>query len=223
MKPVFFFVFLVLSCLAMGQTLDGISAPVSRTVSLAADEATFSVAIGASLDATPAQVKEALQAAGLPNPTVVATGLGMDQNRALSGPVLAIYSASVVIPSGSAIETAKGLDRLRNDLKSPLQSLQYSVAFNPSQAKVDAMRAVVLPQLLDDSRKLAQSLAAASGVKVGAIRWISDTAGGVVPTGLQRNGDFTSLLGAVILTAPFGAPSSTQYTYSLNVVFATAP
>ena len=39
------------------------------------------------------------------------------------------------------------------------------------------MRQVVLPQLLDDSRKLAQSLAAAAGVRLGAIRSISDSAG----------------------------------------------
>lgn len=222
MKLAFFFVFLAFS--SMAQTLDGISAPVSRTVNMAADEATFNIAITAALDATPAQVKEALQSAGLPNPTVVASGLGMEQNRVFSGQVVVVYSASVTIPSGSAIETAKGLERLRGDLKAPLQSLQYSVSFNPSQAKVDAMRLVVLPQLLDDARKLAQSLATASGVKAGAIRWISDTAGGAgAPTALARNGDFSVLLGAYLYVAPYAVPSSMQYTYSLNVVFATAP
>jgi hypothetical protein len=101
------------------------------------------------------------------------------------------------------------------------------VAVNPSQATVDAMRQVVMPQLLDDSRKLAQSLAAANGVKVGAIRSISDSAGTiggvyVVPTAVQRSGDFSVVTG---LPSVFGnlpsLPSSTQYTFYVGVVFTT--
>jgi uncharacterized protein YggE len=131
-----------------------------------------------------------------------------------------LYSATVALPAGSAMDTAKSLEALRTHLPDPLQSLQYSVAFNPSQATVDAMRQVVMPQLLDESRKLAQSLAAATGVKLGAIRSIGDSAGVyavLVPTPVLRLGDF--LLG----TLSSSLPSSTQVTFSLNVVFATAP
>jgi hypothetical protein len=76
----------------------------------------------------------------------------------------------------------------------------------------------VLPQLLDDSRKLAQSLAAAAGVKLGAIRAIGDAAGVYAILGgatFLRAGDFSSV-------TQFSLPSSTQVTFSLNVVFATA-
>jgi uncharacterized protein YggE len=89
------------------------------------------------------------------------------------------------------------------------------------------MRQVVTPQLLDDSRKLAQSLAAAAGVKLGAIRSISDSAGIVggigVPTAAARNGDFSAILGALPSIVSYPLPSSTQYTFSINVVFAVAP
>jgi uncharacterized protein YggE len=93
------------------------------------------------------------------------------------------------------------------------------MAVNPSQATVDAMRQVVMPQLLDDSRRLAQSLAAANGVKVGAIRSISDSAvavGGVyvpVPMLVAIYDPLTGNLPSL--------PSSTQYTFYVNVVFAT--
>src|SRR5260370_11931042 len=108
---------------------------------------------------------------------------------------------------------------LRPHLPAPLQSLQYSVAFNPSQVTVDAMRQVVLQQLLDDSRKLAQSLAAAAGVGLGAIRSISDSAG--------RSGFLGNIVPVLVLNPFVGAPypqppSSTQYTLSLNRVFARA-
>ena len=113
------------------------------------------------------------------------------------------------------------LEALRTHLPAPLQSLQYSVAFNPSQATVDAMRQTVLPQMLDDSRNLAQSLAAASGVKLGAIRSIGDSAG--VSAGYVNGTFAVSLLGPVTGGILASLPSGTQYTYSLSVIFATVP
>jgi hypothetical protein len=213
-----YLLFIVLSCVATAQTFEGISAPASRTVTLAADEAAFTITVAATLDSTQQQVKQALQNAGLPNPTVVATGLGQDSSAWFAGAAQMLYSATVALPAGSAIDTAKSLETLRTHLPAPLQSLQYAVAFNPSQTTVDAMRQVVMPQLLDDSRKLAQSLAAAAAVKLGAIRSISDSAGVyaiLVPTAAFRAGDFSSV-------TQYSLPSSTQVTFSLNVVFATA-
>ena len=81
MRHASFVLFTVLSCAATAQTLDGINAPVSRTVTIPADEAAFTIIAAGSLDSTPQQVKQALQNAGLPNPTVVAIGLGQDSSR----------------------------------------------------------------------------------------------------------------------------------------------
>ena len=219
MKHLLLLLLPVLSCVATAQTFEGINAPASRTVTLTADEAAFTIAVAATLDSTQQQVKQALQNAGLPNPTVVATGLGQDASTYPPGAAQILYSATVAIPAGSAMDTAKRLETLRTHLPAPLQSLQYAVAFNPSQTTVDAARQVVMPQLLDDSRKLAQSLAAAAGVKLGAIRSIGDSAGVyalVTPTAVARNGDFS-------LGIPyFPLPSRTQYTFSLNVIFFTA-
>jgi Protein of unknown function (DUF541) len=218
-----------LACAATAQTFDGINAPVSRTVTLTADEAAFTITAAGTLDSTQPQVKQALQSAGLPNPTVVAIGLGQDNSIYPPGAAQILYSATVAIPAGTAMDAAKALETLRSHLPAPLTSLQYSVAFNPSQAALDAARQVALPRLLDDARKSAQTLAAAAGVKVGAIRYINDSAGVYAyvgnigaPAG-QRSGDFSSL-GTFLLGVPsVSLPSSTQYTFSLNVVFATAP
>ncbi len=220
MKHLFLILFPVLACVAAAQTLDGISAPVSRTVTLTADEAAFTITIAATLDSTQQQVKQALQSAGLPNPTVVATGLGQATTEWFAGPAQILYAATATIAAGSAMDTAKLLETLRAHLPDPLQSLQYSVAFNPSQATVDAMRQTVLPQMMDDSRNLAQSLAAASGVKLGGIRSIGDSAG---VYGYKIGTFAVSLLGPVTGGILASLPSGTQYTYSLSVIFATVP
>ena len=115
-----FLLFTVLACAATAQTLDGIYAPASRTVTLTADEAAFTIAVAATLDATQQQVKQALQNAGLPNPTVVATGLGQDTPAWFVSPVQLLYSATVTIAAGSAINTAKSLETLRTHLPDPL-------------------------------------------------------------------------------------------------------
>ena len=215
-----------LTCVATAQTFDGINAPASRTVTLTADEATFTITVAAGLDATQQQVKQALQNAGLPNPTVVATGLGQATSQWFATPVQMLYSATASIAAGSAIDTAKNLESLRTSPPDPLQSLQYSVTFNPSQAKIDAMSQTLIPQLMNDSRRLAQSLASAAGVKLGAVRSISDSpgaAGAVLAyAGLfsaQRGGNFSAILGAL----PFIAPSNLQATFSIPVVFAGTP
>jgi hypothetical protein len=220
MRYASFVLFTVLSCVATAQTLDGINAPASRTVTIPADEAAITIIAAGSLDSTPQQVKQALQDAGLPNPTVVAIGLGQD-SRYPPSPAQMLYSATVTIAAGSAIDTANRLEALRTHLPAPLQNLQYSVAFNASQAKVDDMRQALLPQLMAQSRRLAESLASAAGIKLGAVRAISDAGGVYGLIAASRNGDFSSvLLGYPSALLP---PSGTQYTFYLNVVFATAP
>ena len=205
--------------IAAAQSADGINAPVSRTVTLDGDEAAFSMTVAATLDSTSQQVKEALQNAGLPNPTVVATGLVQATTQWFAGPVQMLYSATATIAAGSAIDTAKSLEALRTLLPAPLQSLEYTVAVRPSQAAVDATRQTVLPLLLEESRKLAESLAAATGIKVGAIRSISDSGG--IYAYVNRSAAFLYDPLTTSLSSPLS--SSTQFTYSLNVVFAAAP
>jgi hypothetical protein len=229
MRTIFPLLLVTLAWLAAAQTPDGISAPVSRTLALTADEADFTITVAAAIDSTQQQVKEALENAGLPNPTVVATSLSQDTSTYPPGAAQIRYSATVAISTGSALDTARRLETLRFHLPSPLQNLQYSVAFNPSQATVDAIRQVVWPQLLGDSRKLAQSLASAAGVKLGAIRSISDSAGvAAVPqvvTATFLLGVFRPLLKqqAALSDTPASPLPSTQYTFYLNVVFAAAP
>jgi len=219
-----FFV-LIFSGIASAQVSDGISASVNRSVTLTADEAAFQIVVGATLDGTQQQVKQALQAAGLPNPTVVATRLSQDTSSVPVAQVQIVYLGTVTIAAASARDAAKSLETLRAQLPAPLRSLQYSVAFQASQAAIDSMRLTLLPQLVAEAQSKAQSLTAAAGVKLGAIMSISDSQGGAVggvlsgaPAAYARVGDFS---GSGFILAGYPAATN-QYTFYLNVLFHTA-
>jgi uncharacterized protein YggE len=204
----------IFACIASAQFANGLSASGSRTVTFTADEAAFTMVATTNLDGTGQQVKQALQSAGLPNPTVVTVAAGGDPSTVpqLAEAVI-FYQITVTIPAASAKDAAKSLEALRAKLPATLKSLQYSVAFNASQATVDAMRQVVLPQLVAEAQKNAQSLADAAGVKLGPIKSIGDSTGGAV----YASGDFSSL---IIGSPPFNGSAGTQYTFFVNVVFA---
>ncbi|MEO8372705.1 MAG: hypothetical protein ABI806_26205, partial [Candidatus Solibacter sp.] len=126
---------LIFAGLCHAQALDGIHAPAVRNINIPADEASFNITITATLESTAKQVKEALQNAGAPNPTVVATSIGAVSRFpiSISGPQL-VYSATFTLPAASAAEVAKGLLDLSNHLREPLNSLQFNVTFAPSEA-----------------------------------------------------------------------------------------
>jgi uncharacterized protein YggE len=83
------------------------------------------------------------------------------------------------------------------------------------------MRRVVLPQLVAEAQKKAQSLADAAGLKLGPIKAIGDSAGGAVGGIFAASriiyDPATSYLGSPYI----GIGSGTQYTFFLNVVFGT--
>ena len=162
-----------------------ISVPVSRVVNLGLDEAVFTATVGAGLDSTAQQVKQALEEIGFPNPTVVATGLGPDSINA-NGAAQVYYRATLTLAAGSTRDAARRLDSLRSRLPAPLKSLDYSAALDTSAAAIDTARQSLLPKLLADARTQAQSLAAAAGVNLGPIRAIADAQAGACATPFLR-------------------------------------
>ncbi|MEO8596545.1 MAG: hypothetical protein ABI759_24720 [Candidatus Solibacter sp.] len=199
------------------QGAEGIHAPASRSITLPVEEAKFQVMISASLETTAQQVKRSLQEAGAPDPTVVLIALGPSFER-VSGPPLATFSATFTIAAGASTTLVKSLVDLRGHLAAPLVSLNFGVSYGAAAATVEAARQAMLPQLVEASHATAQMLAAASGVKLGAIRATNE--GGAVYANASRvgaiiGGDFSGLIQT--------QPSSTKYTFSLELVFATLP
>ena len=194
-------------------TADGITANVSRTVNITADEADFSVTVTCPLDTTQQQVIQILVNAGIPNPSVVSVAAG--QNFAAYPPVNAtqiFYQIAFGAAPSAMIDLAKKLDALNANLPAALAGLQYVAALNASQTAVNAAHQSVLAQLLADARSEAQILAAAASLTVGKILGIGESSYGT--PGLVSTISMNST------QATNSTTSGTQYVFYANVKFA---
>jgi len=205
---------------AFAQYNDGISVSVNRTVTLAADEAAFTVLAATGLDTTAEQVMQIFQTAGLPNLSFTGTALGQTYNYPDAAAVLTVYQLSFTVPAAGLKEAAKKLEVLRLTPPELLKSLQYSASVNAGAATVEASRQTLLPQLLAEARRKAQFLADTAGVKLGAIKGMNETSYGVYAM-------VTSWLSSPLLAGTGTSSSSnnagTQYTFYAGVTFAVAP
>jgi len=204
---------------AFAQATDGLNVSVSRTVTVAADEAVFTVVVATALDVTAEQVLQVLQATGLQNLAITGTGLGQTYSYPQSPDAQAFYQFSLTVPAASLKDAAKKLEAVRGALPAMLQSLQYSANVNAGAAAVEAARQTVLPQLLADAQKKAQFLAASANLKLGAIKGINESSYGVY-----------AFVGNWISSQPgmFGSSSNsnnggTQFTFFASVTFGLAP
>jgi len=211
---------LMVAGLCHAQVPGGIRGSASRSLNIPADEASFNVTVTAALESTAKQVKEALQNAGAPNPTVVATSVGAAPSRLPTvggGPQL-VYSATFTLPAASAAGVAKGLLDLSTHLREPLSFLQLNVTYAPSEARLEQVRQTVLPQLREEALKAAQAIAAAAGVKLGRLRAANENPPNGMYLASRIGGDFSSITGFV---SPF--PINLAYTVRLELVFDTLP
>ena len=208
-------VILMFAALCHAQTSAGIHAPVTRTVNIPADEASFNVTVAAKLDSTARQVKDALQIAGAPNPTVIASSVGGARSGTrLDAPEVSYY-ATFTLPAANAADVAKALLNLSTHLPEPLTFLQMSVNYTASNARMESVRQSLLPQMRDEAQKAAQNMAIAAGVRLGPVRAASDNPSGYFL--VARSGDFSQVTGILSALPAIG------YTFRLELVFDTLP
>ena len=157
---------------------DGVATSVTRTVTLTADEADFSIVAGAALDTTQQQITQIFLDAGISGLTLSGTSLGQNYDYSTNPPTTqtqVVYQFTFSVPAAGLKDAAKIMETLRTKPPALLKGFQYSASLNASQATVDAMRQTLLPQLLADAQKKAQTLAAAAGLKLGAVKGVSDS------------------------------------------------
>src|ERR1700736_1833439 len=170
--------FLLLPWIACAQTGEGIATSVSRTVTLTADQADFSIVAGAGPDTTQQQVTQVFLDAGIPGLTLAGTSLGQSYNYATNVPTAetqVLYQFAFTVPAAGLKDAAGKLETIRLHLPGVLKSMQYTASLDASQSSVDAIRQTLLPQLLADAQKKAQTLAAAAGLKLGPIKGITES------------------------------------------------
>ena len=211
--------FWFLSCAVFAQSTDGLSVSVNRTVTLAADEAVFTVVTASPLDVGADQVVQILQAAGLQNLSITGTGLGQVYSYPETSGAQAYYQVGFTVPAAGLKDAAKKLESLRTAPPEAIKALQYSAVVNAGAASVETGRQTILPQLLAEAQKKAQFLAASANVKLGAVKGVTESSYGAY-----------ALVGSWISTSPsvLGGTSVTnnngmQYTYYASVTFSVTP
>ena len=215
---------LVLSALAaFAQLADGVATSVTRTVTLTADEADFTIVAGASLDTTQQQIAQVFVDAGITGLTNSGTSLSQNYDYSTNPytvQTLVVYQFTFSVPAAGLKDAAKIMEALRTKPPDLLKTFQYSAALNASQATVDAMRQTLLPQLFADAQKKAQTLATAAGIKLGAVKGVSESYYSSGNSGVSYiNSTLFAVTGTSISTS---GGSGTQYTFYANVTYGLA-
>src|ERR1035437_8351189 len=208
---------------AFAQLTDGVATSVTRTVTLTADEADFSIVAGAGLGTTQQQVAQIFLDAGVSSLSNSGTALSQNYDYSTNPPntqTLVLYQFTFSVPTAGLQDAAKIMEALRTSPPALLKSFQYSAALNASQATVDAMRQTLLPQLFADAQTKAQTPAAAAGLKLGGVKGVSET---FYASGYSNvNWIGTSSFGNTsTITSTIGG-SGTQYIFNANVTFRVA-
>ena len=209
--------------ISFAQLTDGVATSVTRTVTLTADTADFSIVAAAGLDTTQQQIAQIFLDAGVSGLSNSGTALSQNYDYSTNPPTiqtLVLYQFAFSVPAAGLKDAAKIMETLRTKPPDLLKGFQYSAALNASQATVDAMRQTLLPQLFADAQKKAQTLAAAAGLKLGGVKGVSET---FYATGYSNvNWIGTSSFGNTsTITSTIGG-SGTQYIFNANVTFSVA-
>src|ERR1035441_3269168 len=127
-------ILLLLSAItAFAQLTDGVATSVTRTVTLTADEADFSIVAGASLDTTQQQIAQIFLDAGIANLSNSGTALNQNSDYSTNPPTVqtqVLYQFTFSVPAGGMKDAAKIMESLRTKPPDLLKSFQYSAALN---------------------------------------------------------------------------------------------
>ena len=220
MRLVALFLLSAFACFA--QVTDGVTTSVTRTVTLTADEADFSIVAGTTIGTTQQQVAQIFLDAGITNLSNAGTALSQNYDYSTNPPniqTLVLYQFSFSVPAGGLKDAAKIMETLRSKPPDLLKTFQYAASLNASQATVDAMRQTLLPQLFADAQKKAQALAAAAGLKLGGVKGVSESFYSTGYSGVSWIG--TSQYGNTVSSST-SSNSGTQYTFYANVSYSLA-
>jgi hypothetical protein len=178
---------------------------VTQSINVQPDVAVFSIAVSTPVNLVVDDVVAVLAPAG-----VKATDLSnvSSYTVALQPAPQSVWYFTPQVPLTRLNDELAALARLQQSLakSNPTWNLTYGVA--GTQVSDAAKPACAWPTLVSYARSHAQQVAAAAGVKAGAIVGLSDSPGGVagVPVAAVRFGDFASSIIGVIAAIPYIPP-----------------
>jgi uncharacterized protein YggE len=217
--------FLLFAFTAFAQLTVGVATSVTRTVTLTADQADFSVIAAAGLDTTQQQIAQIFLDAGISSLSLSGTALSQSYDYSTNPPTIqtqVLYQFTFSVPAAGLKDAAKIMEALRTKPPDLLKSLQYSAALNASQSTVDAMRQTLLPQLFADAQKKAQTLAAAAGLKLGGVKSVSESFYATGNSGISWIGTSSFITTGTFTSTSTSGGAGTQYIFNANVTFSVA-
>jgi uncharacterized protein YggE len=208
---------LLFAAAAFAQLSDGLTVSVNRTVTVAPDEADFTVMLTTSLDTTQSQVTQALQDLGASNPAVTVVVVAANSYAYPQTPDSQLnYMVTFTTAPAAMVTLSKKLDAFRASPPAGILGAQYTATLNAGSAAVAAAHDATLPKLLADAQARAGTLAAAAGLKVGAILGVSEFSSAVYGYSAPAAYITTGVLSSSNTTGTGG----TQFTFSATVKFA---
>ena len=156
---------LVVTSYLFAQT-DGITTSAAKVVVLQPDEARFGVDVTAPFASTLEQVLQALNGTGIQASDLVG-------QRISNTPSSTVFSFAFVRPADTFKILSTKLQALQRTPPTGL-NVQYGSALGASSGILDEMRRTLLPGLIADARRKAQTSANAANLMLGAIRSITD-------------------------------------------------
>lgn len=206
---------LAAAAIAAAQGVDGVNVSVSRVVSIAPDQAEFVAVAAVSLDTTQQQVLAAFQELGIASPAVTSTVVGVNNYSYPPPDASQLYFQASFAAAPSALkDLSKKLDAFRATPPAGFSMVQYAAALTASPSAIEAARQTILPLLLGDARSRAQTLAAAAGIKLGAVTGATESYYG----GPSLGNAWYALSSAVLTSG--STTQASQYTFFVSVKFA---
>jgi hypothetical protein len=198
---------------AAAQVADGITASVTRTVTLTPDEADFTAVLTAPLDTTQDQITQILNNAGIQNFNSVSVTASRSTN-VYPPPAQSqlFFQVTFKVAPAALKDFAQRLEAMRGNLPAPLAGLDYYAALGVSQPAIDTAHQAAVASLLADARSRAQTIAAAAGLKLGAIQGVSESVQG------SPISTYAVLSSTYVPSTVVG--SGTQFTFYATVKFA---
>src|ERR1017187_2377711 len=96
--------------ISFAQITDGVATSVTRTVTLTADEADFSIVAGAGLDTTQQQIAQIFLDAGIASLSLAGTSLGQNYDYSTNPATIqtqVLYQFTFSLPAGGLKDAAK--------------------------------------------------------------------------------------------------------------------
>lgn len=158
---------------------EALSISVSRTITLSPDESTLAISVAAGTGVSAEEILKALESVGVTAQDVAGISAGSTSfNPADPAAAGVLVELSLHVPIAATRQTVAKLEAARQPMSANRQELRYTLISSVSEGAVAKARERLLPELLDDAKRKAETLAVASGRKLGALLSLGDGTAG---------------------------------------------